>query len=357
MNLYRIIDANCNRICEGLRVAEDFARFVFKKEALTQKIKTLRHQFIKTLSELLGEKNKLLIIYRDSETDMGRNVTFDYPKSPLNEISILQANFRRAEEALRVLEETMPLLTDNVSSSNQFKTFRFQLYALEKELIETLPKIKLTKAPLCVIYDSVLVGKRADEELIPALIAGGATMIQLRDKISSTKEFLERAKKIKEIINSDSKNVSFIINDRADIALAVDADGVHLGQLDLPIKVARKIVGIEKIIGVSVSTVDEAILAEKEGADYLGVGPIFSTTTKLNVSQALGVGIITEVKDRIHIPFYAIGGINYENLKEVINAGATRVAIGRGILETKDVKCATELIMQLLTQRSDNKNN
>jgi len=170
------------------------------------------------------------------------------------------------------------------------------------------------------------------------VISGGATVIQVREKASSTLSFLNRAIKMRKIIG---KKAFFIVNDRVDIAIASGADGVHLGQEDLPIAFARKIMGEDKIIGISTHSIEQAQKAEKEGADYVAVGPIFSTQTKPNSGPPKGVEIISEVKRKVNIPVVAIGGINRENVGEVIRAGADGVAVISAVFKEKDVGLAT----------------
>jgi len=168
-----------------------------------------------------------------------------------------------------------------------------------------------------------------------AAIKAGVKIVQYRDKEVSTKSMIEEAKKIKE--ECDRNNVLFIINDRIDICLAVGADGVHVGQDDMPYDIARKLLP-DKIIGLTAHNVDEAIEAEKLGADYIGVSPIFETTTKLDAGPAAGIELIKHIKDKIKIPFVAIGGINQENLDGVLKAGAKSVAIMSALLTKDDVE-------------------
>lgn len=169
-------------------------------------------------------------------------------------------------------------------------------------------------------------------------IQGGADIIQLRDKTSDKKTVFEKAKKLKELCAS--YEVPFIVNDHIDVALAVEADGVHIGQEDLPLAEVRKLVGPKMIIGVSSHCLSEATTAEKEGADYIGVGPIFATKSKVDVVDPVTTSYIQEVKEAISIPFVAIGGIKKHNLKEVVDAGATRVCVITEIVAAEDVKQA-----------------
>ncbi|MFH1657447.1 MAG: thiamine phosphate synthase [bacterium] len=176
-------------------------------------------------------------------------------------------------------------------------------------------------------------------EIVRKGIKGGVKIVQLRAKEMPDNKVLALAKQIR--IITKKNQVQFVINDRLDIALAVEADGVHLGQDDLPIKEAKQLLK-DKIIGISVHSLKEAVRAEKQGADYIGLGPIFQTKTK--VSKALGIKIITQIKKEIKIPIVAIGGINKDNAQEVLAAGASCVAVVSTICGAKDIaKAAKEL--------------
>ena len=176
-------------------------------------------------------------------------------------------------------------------------------------------------------------------------IKGGATLVQLREKDISTLEFYNIASKIK--IITDKYKVPLIINDRIDIALSVDAAGVHLGQSDMPASIARSIIGNDKIIGISTSTLKQARVAEKEGADYVGVGAMFPTTTKDDAS-AVSVHTLKEIKDNISIPVVAIGGITNKNVDFLKIADIDGVAVISDILAKKNVKEATEKLVSAM---------
>jgi len=166
------------------------------------------------------------------------------------------------------------------------------------------------------------------------VVESGVGVVQYRNKSGSTKEMYEEAVKLKEIC----KNIIFLINDRIDIAIAVDADGVHIGQDDMPYKVARKMLGKNKIIGVTVHNVQEAKDAEKIGADYLGVSPVFSTDTKPDAGKPAGINIIKDIKRICKIPLIAIGGINLLNAEEVVKAGADGLCAISAVVAKGDVK-------------------
>lgn len=177
-------------------------------------------------------------------------------------------------------------------------------------------------------------------DVIEEAIKGGADCIQLREKNKSKKELLIMARALKEL--TSKYGVLFIVNDHIDIALAVDADGIHLGQDDLPLVEARRIVGPNKWIGISTHALAEAQTAEKDGADYIGVGPIYSTQTKVDVVQPVGLDYVREVVRNISIPFVAIGGIKPHNVDQVLESGAERVCVVSAIVGADDVEQAAK---------------
>ncbi|MBU4314199.1 MAG: thiamine phosphate synthase [Actinobacteria bacterium] len=193
-------------------------------------------------------------------------------------------------------------------------------------------KEKLEDMDLYFITDSRLTRKTILED-VKSAIQAGVKIIQYREKGESTGDMIKEAKEIDELCKKN--NVLFIINDRVDIVLAVDADGVHLGNKDMTYSIARKILGSKKIIGLTVHNIREAVEAERIGADYIGVSPIFETKTKLDAGRPAGLKLIKDIKKAIKIPFVAIGGINENNLGSVIEAGARSIAAISAIV-TKD---------------------
>lgn len=179
-----------------------------------------------------------------------------------------------------------------------------------------------------------LMGNEADVRLACEL---GVKVIQYRNKNANTKELYNEAHKLRQICKNYD-NVMFLINDRVDIAIAVDADGVHLGQDDMPYPVARKLLGKKKIIGLSTHNIKEAKLAEFSNVDYIGVGAIYNTTTKKDVTDAQGVELIKNIKKSVNIPIVAIGGINMDNFEDVISAGADALCSISDIIAYKDMK-------------------
>lgn len=175
---------------------------------------------------------------------------------------------------------------------------------------------------------------RTDLEVLDAILAGGGKIIQLREKHWDKKDLYEMALEFRK--RTLKTNALLIINDHVDVALAADADGVHLGQEDLPIPAARRIAP-HLILGASSHSLEQALRAEGEGADYVNIGPIFPTKTKELVSRTLGPDAIREIGPRLKVPFTTMGGINLENITQVLDAGARRVALVTGVTRARDI--------------------
>ena len=199
-----------------------------------------------------------------------------------------------------------------------------------------MPKLK--DFGLYFITDGNLTKKSVIED-VKSAIKGGVKIIQYREKDASTKKMMEGAREIKQLC--EKNNVVFLVNDRIDIALAADADGVHLGNDDLPYSTARKLLGKNKIIGLSAGSAEQALRNENLGADYTGIGPIYFTTTK-KIGKPIGLASINQLKNKIKIPFVSIGGISDANIDSVLKAGAKNIAIISAILTKDDVEQAVK---------------
>ncbi len=187
---------------------------------------------------------------------------------------------------------------------------------------------------------------RSNLEVVRDLIKGGVKIIQYREKKLSKKELFKESLLLREL--TSAHNVLLIINDHIDIAIAVNADGVHLGQEDLPCREARKILGYDKIIGISTHNEKEALCAQYDGATYINIGPIFATNTKENQILPLGLKKIQDIKKNINIPFTVMGGINESNIKEVLVAGASKIAVVSALVSKEDIVSAVrKMIAQI----------
>lgn len=187
---------------------------------------------------------------------------------------------------------------------------------------------------------------KTDEEflnIIEEAIKGGVTVVQIREKDADTLEFYNISNKVKEICSK--YNVPLIINDRIDIALAIDADGVHIGQSDMPIKIARKLIGNDKILGISAHNLEEATDAEENGADYLGVGAIFSTSTKKDAND-VSIDTLKEITSNVDIPTVAIGGINLDNIEKLKDTHISGISVVSAIMNAENPKIASENLLR-----------
>lgn len=196
---------------------------------------------------------------------------------------------------------------------------------------------------LYLITDRRFLKGRELKKVVEDAILGGVTIVQVREKDVSTREFYNVAKEVKEV--TDHYKVPIIINDRLDIAQAINAHGVHLGQKDMHLNIARRILGKDKIIGISVGNVKEALEAENNGADYLGIGTIFPTGSKKDVDAIIGIDGLSKIKNNISIPSVAIGGINKTNFKDVLNTGIEGISVISAILGEDDINIAANNLL------------
>ncbi|MBA7478092.1 Thiamine-phosphate synthase [subsurface metagenome] len=288
--------------------------------------------------------NQQLLQSRDSESDVGINIEAPEQDKQRELPIMVVANARRVQEALRTLEE-LAKIPDTTSKldSEKFKQARFSLYAIERTLLsKLLRKDKIKSIPgLYLIIDTQALKGRSHIEVASEAIRGGAKVVQLRDKLRSKKELLPIAQQLRNLCTEH--NVLFIMNDYLDLALASDADGLHLGQNDLPIKVARKLLPMDKILGCSTTTVDQAITAESEGADYIAAGSIYPTSSK-ETAKVVGLERLLQIRQAISLPLVAIGGITKDNTAEVLAAGADSVAVISAVLQAESPEEAARQI-------------
>ncbi len=337
----RIIDANINRLGEGLRVLEEFARMTLNDTVLSQKLKDLRHKTVIVNPEIQSQ----LLGARDARGDIGSDMDVKSETKSKDIIEIITANAKRVQESLRVLEELAKISELKLNTEN-YRKARFELYTVEKELIGKLLRQEKTKrvTGLYAVVDTESLKGRQPAKLAEQMMKGGAKIIQLRCKEGSIKEFLTIASDLKKIYNKN--RILFIVNDSLEVALAVKADGLHVGQEDLPVKEARQLMPVDMILGCSVGNVKEALKAKADGADYLGVGAIFVTETKTS-AKAVGVKRISEIKQVVDLPLVAIGGINKDNLAEVIKAGADSAAVISAIMGAENITKATKELVNI----------
>lgn len=318
--VYRILDANLDRAREGLRIIEEWCRFGLNHQPLTEQLKQLRQS-------LAQWHTPEIRMARDTPGDAGTSLTHPQEEERSSIGAVLQANFCRIQEALRVLEEYGKLYRRDFATA--CKAMRYEIYTLESQLLGRQRLQQLNRALTYLITsprDNLLT-------VVEAALQGGVTLVQYRDKHTDDCIRIQLAQDLKDLCHR--YGALFLVNDRVDLAVAVDADGVHLGQTDLPIEVARRLLGGDRIIGRSTTNPEEMQRAIAEGADYIGVGPVFSTPTKPDKAAA-GLDYVRYAAKHSTVPWYAIGGINTENLNQVLQAGAERVAVVRSILEAEN---------------------
>lgn len=328
----RILDANANRAVEGLRVLEEITRFILEDEKTTEAFKKLRFKVRSWVKTLIPREPHF--IGRNIKNDIGKELYTESEAKRKTIIDVFLANSKRVQEAIRVLEEFSKLI--NPHAGKVIKNIRFKIYELEKKIYYLLKRRSKLNFDLYVVTDPI----RNHIAIARAAKAGGVRAIQLRDKQASKADLLKWAKKIMQLTHKS--DLALIINDYPEIALKSNADGVHLGQEDLRRKTIKKIrleIGEDKIIGVSVASIKQAVNAQRQGVDYIAVGPIFPTLNKPG-ANALGLRLLEKMVNKVKVPVVAIGGINKDNLGKVLKTGCRRVAVISAVLNKRDMEKA-----------------
>ncbi len=332
----QLIDANLDRGREGLRVIEEWCRFGLKNKELLVKLRDWRHQL--GLNHQDSYKKA-----RSPLSDPGIGLTHPSQEKRLAPLQVVAANCSRVQEAMRVLEEFTR--TSNPLLSKVASDIRYGIYEVELKIFSCSDKEKrykkLAKCKLCLITSP-------SQNLLETIEKGlnsGVRMVQYRTKEADDLTKLSEARRLIKLCRKH--DALFIVNDRVDIALAVGADGVHLGQNDIPIQFARQLLGNEKLIGLSTHSLKELQLAEEAGCDYLGVGPVNKSQTKPGLNSQ-GIDVIREASSRAHLPWFAIGGINTTNIQELVTVGAKRIAVCAAIMTADDPSRATLELLEAL---------
>ena len=331
--ILRIIDANFNRVREGLRVVEDGIRFLIEDELLMRKLKELRHKFTDTIvscfpSSIRGKSRK-------AGQDIGKkekSKRADFKK-------IIEQNLSRIGEGLRSLEEYSKI--ENPHISKKLHNLRFEFYEIEKDVI-----ILINKKKIPLPFLQVILNLKEGDNIFPfaeKVIEGNPDIIQLRYKGEKDIYFLKVALKLRKLIPPE---ILFLINDRIDICQICDADGVHIGEYDIPLEYVRKVIP-EKIIGVSCSNLTSIQKIAKKHPDYISIGAIFPSPTKPE-KKVVGLNILTLAAKKINIPLGGIGGITRENVVDVIKAGADGVSIVSAIENSKNPEKEIKIIKERL---------
>jgi len=338
--IYQIIDANLDRAREGLRVLEDWARFGLGKKKYVEKVKNFR--------QILGKNH--LEVYKQSRNhieDKCRGLAhLEQIKRKTSE-QIISSNAGRVQEALRVIEEfSRP---HNNELSKIASEIRYEIYSLEIDLL-MLSKHKESEKILKANDLYVITDQRENLlKIIEEILIAGVKIIQHRLKTGTDKDHLQEAIQIKELCKR--YNSLFIVNDRVDIALASNADGIHLGQDDLDLKTARKLLGHSKIIGISANNENDVSNALKEGCDYIGIGPVFETATKKD-KKPIGIEKVKTLTKDLTIPWFAIGGINTTNISYLRKNGCKKVALVSQLMNSEDPKEDAIIILKELSHEN-----
>jgi thiamine-phosphate pyrophosphorylase len=346
--VYRIIDANFNRSREAIRVMEDFCRFFLNSAALSGRCKKLRHDLSSAIGMLDAGK---LIANRDTLTDVGTTIRVEGQLSRSDLTSCQIAAAKRLTEALRTIAEAAQTVSHPVAAA--VESLRYEAYTLEKDIFlagsvhEKFKSVRLY-ALLTAEYPSEII------RLTQACCEGGADCIQLRVKNMTDDELFACAVEIVGICRSFG--VVSVINDRIDIAVAAGSDGVHLGQHDLPLEVARKVAASPMIFGLSTHNVDELNAAIECGADYVGIGPAFATSTKpkLEVAGLEYIKTASAISIGAGVSHVAIGGITLDNIDAVLGAGTRAVAVSSALINASDpVNMCRELKRKISAVQED----
>ena len=353
MEVWRVLDACLNRAREGLRVLEDFARFLANDSQISQELKSLRHELVAAEKSLYqhsasGTLAGSVLKQRDTLGDVGTTQSTAGEKSRASLGDVVTANSRRVQESLRSLEEFGKLVSADFGS--RMKQLRYRSYTVEKMLAplllsEAIPqsfepaesvawaastverRTRLLSARLYVLITESMC-RLPWKQVVEQSLAGGADVLQLREKSLNDRELLARARWVRDAC--DRAGSLFIMNDRPDLAVASEADGLHIGQEEFTVAEARRILHPSQLIGVSTHDISQASQAVQDEADYLGVGPVFPSHTK-SFTDFPGLSFVSEVSSQIDRPWFAIGGVTLPLLSSLIDAGAARVAVTSAI--------------------------
>ena len=342
VDLARILDASANRAREGLRVAEDYVRFVLDDPGLTKRFKEVRHRLAEAER---GLDAHLLVGARDTREDVGTHIMTPSEQIRENPRAVLAANFKRIGEALRSLEEYTKLI--DIWLAGRFEVLRYDVYTLEKLTMTAVAAHRgLGNAKLMVLVGGLpTIGELT--WMVNEALAGGAEVIQYREKSLPDRELLRRAREIR-ILTAQAR-VPLVMNDRVDLARLASCDGVHVGQDDLTPRDARRVLGPAALIGVSTHDRPQLEAAILAGAGYLGVGPRFSQRHQGILGTRAGRSLYVRLAaETTSLPWFAIGGITEENVDRVLEAGATRVAVSGAVLLSQSPRRAVARLRAIL---------
>ena len=344
-NVYRVLDANANRAREALRVAEEAARFALERPDLAEALKGARHDLREALGRLDARR---LLLARDTAGDIGTTLATDTEGRRDGTADVARAAFRRLTEALRAVEEYSKTVDARVAAT--VERLRYRAYDLEKRFEEAAhPAGKLAAGGLCVLVTESLC-RRPWQEVLRGALAAGAAAIQVREKEMTDGALLARSRQVCRAPHE--ARALAIINDRPDVAVLAAADGVHVGQDDLSPQEARRIVGPQRIVGTSTHSLRQALAAAEAGADYIGCGPMFQSSTKPQ-EVVPGAALAAEVTAKVGLPMMAIGGITAAGAAEVLPAGARWLAVSSAVCAAEDPEAETRRLVQIIRAHSN----
>lgn len=339
--LERMLDANLNRACEGLRTLEDLARFILDDGELAEQAKVARHA-VREVALSLGPRR--LVAWRDTPNDVGTTISTVQERERADAGAIAAAAGNRTAEALRACEESAKVLG---LDAQLFERTRYDAYEIQRRLVLALGVADSAMWPLCALITASAC-RRPWQEVAEAACRGGVACLQLREKHLDDGELLARARRLVEIARPWGTAV--VINDRLDIALLSGASGVHVGQGDLSAADVRRVVGDRLLVGVSCSTIEMARRAVRDGADYLGLGPMFPSNTKPKDSLSGPALIEAVLLDSLAStrPHLAISGIDRLNVRELIASGCRGIAVCGSVCGADDPEAATRELMDIV---------
>jgi len=336
----RVVDAAANRAAEGLRVVEDYLRFVLDESELTAECKQLRHD-LRTV--LAGFWPTDLQAARDTDADVGTAISTPAEAARSDVGDVCTASFHRIAQALRTLEEYGKVL--NPAIGDRCKAMRYQTYTLQRVAgIARHSAERLRAVQLLVLIDGCA-SAELFALLVEALVSSGVGAIQLRDKNLADRPLADRARRLR--ARTRGTRTLMFVNDRPDVAVVSHADGVHIGQEDLRVKDVRTVVGPRMLIGVSTHSIGQARQAVRDGANLIGAGPTFRSSTK-SFHRLAGVALLASVHAEINLPAFAIGGIDNGNLAQVLATGVNRVAVGAAVTRSGDPGAAARRLLEQL---------
>jgi thiamine-phosphate pyrophosphorylase len=339
----RVLDAAANRAREALRVLEDYSRFALNDTLLTGQLKQLRHDLAVAL-ELLP--SGLLLAARDTIGDVGTGLSTEQEWQRESLAAVVAANGKRLQEALRSLEEFGKFFRADFAQA--VERIRYESYTLERALaVAQDAQVRIGNCRLYVLVTEALC-RASLVGTVREACRGGAQVIQLREKALDDRRLLALAREVRRITRA--AGALFIVNDRPDVAVLAEADGVHLGQDDLPVYEARRILGPTALIGVSTHDIDQLRRAVLAGASYLGVGPTFTSPTK-DFAALAGLDFVRRAALETTLPLFVLGGVSADNVAQVIAARGRRIAVSHAVCTAEDPCRAAATLRQALEQQ------